>query len=207
MSEPFLGQITMFGFNFAPRNWAFCNGALMPITQNQALFALLGTAYGGDGRTNYALPNLISRSPVGFAMGSNHPGLDPANIGDAGGRQYTTLSTGELPPHNHTAVFTSTPSTPTTFSATTETGELSTPTADSYLAAPSDIPGADQPEKIFKENPSEGSMVNLGGITTGDAHGSVQIGNTGNGNSFSIQNPFLALNFSIALQGLFPSRN
>lgn len=96
--EPFLGQIQAFGFNFAPRGWAQCNGQLLPISQNTALFSLLGTMYGGDGRTTFALPDLQGRSIVGIGNG---PGLDSITQGEKGGTYQTVLSTQNLPAHTH----------------------------------------------------------------------------------------------------------
>jgi len=96
--EPFLGQIQAFGFNFAPRGWAQCNGQLLPIAQNSALFSLLGTIYGGDGRTTFALPDLRGRSMINYGQG---PGLSNIQIGQRGGNETTTLQTTNLPPHNH----------------------------------------------------------------------------------------------------------
>lgn len=98
--EPFLGQIQPFGFNFAPRGWALCNGALLPISSNTALFSLLGTTFGGDGRTTFALPDLRGRSIVGVGSG---PGLDTISWGERGGSYYTNISVAHMPAHNHTA--------------------------------------------------------------------------------------------------------
>lgn len=98
MSDPFLGEIKMFGGNFAPRNYALCNGQLLPLAQNTALFALLGTNYGGDGRTNFALPNLQSRVPMHWGNG---PGLTPRSIGEVGGEPNITLLISQMPAHNH----------------------------------------------------------------------------------------------------------
>lgn len=98
MSEPFTGEIRMFGFNFAPRNWAFCNGQLLPISQNSALFSLLGTMYGGDGRTTFGLPNLQSRVPVHQGTG---PGLSNRQMGQTGGAETVTLTIPEMPSHTH----------------------------------------------------------------------------------------------------------
>jgi microcystin-dependent protein len=98
MSEPFLGEIRMFGFNFAPQGWAFCNGQLLAISQNTALFALLGTFYGGDGRTTFALPDLQGRVAVHQGQG---PGLSPYVIGEATGQENVALVTSELPNHTH----------------------------------------------------------------------------------------------------------
>lgn len=100
MAEPFLGQIMMAGFNFAPRGWAFCNGQLMSIAQNTALFSLLGTYYGGDGKVTFALPNLQGRATIQQGQG---PGLSSYVIGEMSGEQNLTLISTEMPMHNHTA--------------------------------------------------------------------------------------------------------
>ena len=100
MAEPFLSEIRIFSFGFAPKGWALCNGQLLPINQNQALFSLLGTTYGGDGRVNFGLPNLQSRTPI--HMGGGH------TLGERGGEQAHTLSISEIPTHTHTATATST---------------------------------------------------------------------------------------------------
>jgi microcystin-dependent protein len=100
MAEPFLSEIRIFGFNFAPKGWAFCNGQILPINQNQALFALLGTTYGGDGRTTFALPDLKGRIPLHF--GTSNFG-DNFNLGQRSGEENHTLIASELPAHNHSA--------------------------------------------------------------------------------------------------------
>lgn len=99
--EPFIGQIIMFGGNFAPRGWALCDGQLLAISQNQALFSILGTTYGGDGRTTFALPDLRGRTPVHEGQG---PGLSNIRLGERGGNETTTLSVANLPPHGHTNI-------------------------------------------------------------------------------------------------------
>ena len=105
MSEPFLGEIRLLSFNFPPRGWALCNGQLLQINQNQALFAILGTTYGGDGRTNFALPNLQGRSPLHFGSG----GGNNLQLGAQGGEAGHTLNLAEIPPHQHSVVCASTP--------------------------------------------------------------------------------------------------
>ena len=100
MASPFLAEIVMFGGNFAPRGWAFCSGQLLPISQNQALFSLLGTTYGGDGRTSFGLPDLRGRVPM---HAGNGPGLSPRQLGQKGGAETVALTAQQLPPHNHAA--------------------------------------------------------------------------------------------------------
>jgi microcystin-dependent protein len=104
MATPFLGQITMYGFNFAPRGWALCNGQTLPINQNQALFSLLGTTYGGNGTTIFALPNLQGRVPVHSGNGSQGPGLSPYSLGEQTGSENVTLLSTQIPAHTHPVV-------------------------------------------------------------------------------------------------------
>jgi microcystin-dependent protein len=106
MSDAFIGEIKMFGGNFAPRSYAFCSGQLLPIAQFDALFALIGTYYGGDGQTTFALPNLQSRIPVGTGTG---PGLPTRVLGEAGGTETVTLTTAQLPAHTHALQVSGTP--------------------------------------------------------------------------------------------------
>lgn len=175
--EPFLGQIQPFGFNFAPRGWSFCAGQVLAIAQNSALFSLLGTAYGGNGQTTFGLPDLRARAAVGF--GNNVPGLTPFAIGEKGGSQTHTMSSAEMPSHSHT------------LSASDEPGTNTTPQANNYLAS---VVGTSK-----------------GGLYSASAGNTIPLGNptstAGNSQAFSILNPFQAINFSIALQGVFPSRN
>lgn len=98
MSDPFVAEIRMVGFNFAPKGWAFCNGQLMPLSQNTALFSLLGTTYGGDGQTTFALPDLQDRTPM---HGGDGPGLTPRELGELGGDSAVTLAESEMPGHDH----------------------------------------------------------------------------------------------------------
>lgn len=98
MSEPFIGEVRMFAGNFAPRGWAFCDGQLLAVSQNDALFSLLGTIYGGDGRTTFGLPDLRGRLPIHAGTG---PGLSPRNLGAKAGAEQVTLTTNQLPSHNH----------------------------------------------------------------------------------------------------------
>ena len=98
MADPFVAEIRIFGFNFAPKGWAFCDGQILPLSQNTALFSLLGTTYGGDGRSTFALPNLQASVPVHAGQG---PGLSPYDLGQSGGSETVTLLESEVPPHTH----------------------------------------------------------------------------------------------------------
>lgn len=171
--EPFLGQVQIFGFNFAPRGWAFCQGQLLPIAQNTALFALLGTLYGGDGRTTFALPDLRGRVPIGFGQG---PGLSNYPLAARGGVEQVTLIASEIPAHSHT------------LQASTEPGTGGVPT-DAYLAST----GARDPEYV-----STAPNTSLG---------SQSIGAAGGGQAHENRMPYLAMNYCIALVGIFPSRS
>jgi microcystin-dependent protein len=150
MSEFFIGQIMMAGFNFAPKSWAMCNGQLLPIAQNQALFSLLGTQYGGNGVTNFALPDLRSRTPVGYAP-SVDPGWQPSagQIGQAAGAESVTLLTNNLPSHIHSA------------NATTATGTARSPSNTIYADTSAALHG-----------PASGSLVPLNPSTLAPAGGS-----------------------------------
>ena len=169
MSEPFLAEIRMVGFNFPPRGWAFCDGQILPINQNQSLYSLLGTTYGGDGRTSFALPDLRGRTPihVGSSNGTAHL------LGQKGGEETHTLSGNEMPSHDHN------------WQATSDSGN--NPNAPGHVLAA--FSNAYRDGQDLTE-PAAGTLANVGG---GQGHNNMQ--------------PCLALNFCIALQGLFPSRN
>jgi microcystin-dependent protein len=172
MSEPFVGEIRMFGFNFAPQGWAQCNGQLVPIAENTALFSLLGTTYGGDGRATFALPDLRSRVPAGQGQG---PGLSPYAEGQAGGAETVTLAVTQMPGHTHP------------------------------VKASSSAAGSDQPEgrtlarsasHIYTAKPDTSTVMNAG-----------MLGDTGGSQPHDNIQPYLAVNFCIALAGIFPSRS
>lgn len=170
MSEPFIAEIRIFAGNFAPRGWAFCNGQLLPISQNTALFSLIGTTYGGDGRTTTALPNLQGRAPMHPGRG---PGLTDRRLGERGGVETVTLSEAQMPNHTHTMV------------GSEERGDNNTPVAN-FLSA-----GTDQYlSSTDGSNMAAASVPNAGG---NQPHNNLQ--------------PFLAINFIIALVGLYPSRS
>jgi microcystin-dependent protein len=166
MAEPFLSEIRIMSFSFAPKGWALCDGQLLPINQNQALFSLLGTTYGGDGRVNFALPDLRSRAPI--HMGSGH------TLGERGGEQAHTLSISEIPAHVHAAM------------ASSSTGDDPNP-GGHVLASPLNA----------TYGPSGGSATALA---------TQAVANTGGSQAHLNMQPFLVLNFCIALQGIFPSQ-
>ena len=170
MSEPFLAEVRIVGFNFAPRGWAFCDGQILPINQNQSLYSLLGTTYGGDGRTTFALPDLRGRTPihVGRSNGGQHH-----TLGQKSGEETHTLSANEMPQHNHVLQGSS--------------ADANVPVAGGHHfgRASSVVYGEEQTGSL-----AGGTILNVGG---GQAHENMQ--------------PYLAVNFCIALQGLFPSRN
>ncbi|HZS04615.1 MAG TPA: tail fiber protein [Blastocatellia bacterium] len=165
MAEPFLSEIRLFSFAFAPKGWALCNGQLLPINQNQALFSLLGTTFGGNGQTTFALPDLRGRVPIHF--GSGH------TLGERGGEQAHTLTLAEMPTHYHQV------------QASSSNGNTNFP-ANNVLAKALNV--YRNPDNLTQINPA--SVTNVGGS---QAHLNMQ--------------PFLTLNFCIALQGIFPSRN
>jgi len=172
MSEPFIAEVRIFAGNFAPRGWAFCNGELLPIAQNTALFSLLGTTFGGDGRTTVGLPDLQGRAPM---HPGNGPGLTARKLGQKVGAETVTLTEAQMAAHPHPEQ-----GTPAPAQATTAAGNL--------LARSPDEDAYGSPGTVVAMNPD--STTNTGG---GGAHGNVQ--------------PFLALNFIIALVGLYPPRS
>ena len=165
MSTPYLSEIKVMSFSFAPKGWAFCNGQLLPINQNQALFSLLGTTYGGDGRVNFGLPNLQGRTPM--HMGSGHV------LGELGGEQNHTLSLAEIPTHNHT------------WGATNAAANAPNPTSNLLGGAAEYNASGSNPVAMY-----QGVLSTVGGS---QPHQNMQ--------------PYLTLNFCIALQGIFPSQN
>jgi microcystin-dependent protein len=168
MSDPFIGEIILFAGNFAPRGWAFCAGQILSIQQNTALYSILGTTYGGNGTTTYALPDLRGRVPMGVGQG---PGLTPRSLGEVAGTESVTLNANEMPAHVH-------PLPASTHDSTTKNpqgnvpaynGSYGTPASADTTMSPSTQSGGSQP------------------------HGNMQ--------------PYTGLNYIIALEGIFPSRN
>ncbi len=182
MADPFLAEIIMFAGNFAPRGWAFCDGQLLPIAQNQALFSLLGTTYGGDGRTTFGLPDLRGRAPVGEGTG---PGLTPRTLGSKGGSENEILTTNQIPAHNHPAT--------STVNAVTPAGN-SNDAAGNFWADDAGVSSG-----TYHTGPANAAMNSAAVQTT--------VANAGAGQGHPNMQPYLGLNFIIALQGVFPSRN
>lgn len=174
MSEPFIAEIRIFAGNFAPRSWAFCDGQLLPISQNTALFSLIGTIYGGDGRTTTALPNMQGRAPMHPGRG---PGLTVRRLGERIGVSSVTLTEAQMPSHSHVA------------RAATAPGTTGTPSQTSSFVRSTPF--------VYQPN-ATANLVDMASSTLSTTGGNLDHTN--------IQ-PLLALNFIIALQGLFPSRS
>lgn len=184
-TEPFIGEIKILGFNFAPRGYQMCSGQLLSISSNTALFSLLGTNYGGDGRVTFGLPDLQGRMPIGQGQGQG-PGLPNYAMGEKGGATSVSLVTSNMPPHIHT------------LNASSAKLQASSANADETSAGGNFLANVTNP--IYSGN----------GATTGIYSGNVQISGTtdvaGSGIPVSIVNPYLVINYSIATEGIFPSR-
>jgi microcystin-dependent protein len=181
MSSPFVAEITMFGFNFPPKGWAFCQGQLLPISQNTALFSLLGTTYGGDGRSTFALPNLQDRTAVSFGQG---PGLQDYVQGEQVGAPSVTLLKTELPIHSHF------------FSANTVAGTTVAASGNQLGIGQAGTKTASFNANVFS------TAINK--ATTGLSPNAV--GLAGQSAPHNNMQPYLTLNFCIAMQGVFPPR-
>jgi microcystin-dependent protein len=194
--EVFMGTIQPFAFNFAPNGWALCNGQTLAVQQYNALFALLGVNFGGNGSTNFMLPNLQGRMPVCMGNGLN---LTPRVIGEFSGTENVTATITNLP--NHTHALSGLTATTTLQLASPASNPVTAPTAtNSYIGASGGGPGS---ASIFSD--AQGTAaVPLKGVATAVTG---EISSAGNGLPMETMNPYLVLNFSIALNGLFPSRN
>ena len=183
MADPFLSEIRIMSFNFPPKGWALCNGQLLPINQNQALFSLLGTTYGGDGRVNFALPDLRGR--IAMHMGSSGAGSSHT-LGERGGEEAHTINISEMAQHNHV---------------------MQAVAASAAGGNPGHLPG---PTKALAQahaapNATDVNLYGTGGVSKVMAAQSVS--NTGGSQAHENRQPFSVLNFCIALQGIFPSQN
>lgn len=199
--DPFLAQIIMFGSNFAPRGWALCDGQLLPISANTALFSLLGTIYGGDGRTTFALPDLRGRVAI---HPGNGPGLSSYRLGEKGGVETVTLTLPQIPSHNHLA-------------QSTVSGGSATATLNAGTSASTNVPTGAYPGEPTNIGPNQikaysstkdttmaadAVSVDISGIGVNTA-----VSNSGGSQFHTNIQPFLCVNYIIALQGTFPSRS
>lgn len=179
MTAPFIGEIRIFGFNFAPVGWARCDGSFVSISQNTALFSILGTTYGGNGQTTFALPNLLGRVPVGAGSG---PGLPAVALGESLGTNSVTLTANQIPQHNHTL-------NAGILSAPNPAQNVATPSATAFL-------GLSGPNNTYSDAATANTTMHPGALST-----------VGGGQAHENRQPFVATNICIAVFGIFPSRN
>lgn len=172
MADPFVAEIRIFGFNFAPKGWAFCDGQILPLSQNTALFSLLGTTYGGDGKSNFALPDLQGNAPMFFGQG---PGLSLYDLGETGGSETVSLLESEIPSHSHN------------YSVSTQLG---------------------LENKAQNQDWAMGDGINLYAATTNTLApmAGQALSPAGGDQPHNNMQPYLTLNFCIALQGVYPPR-
>lgn len=179
MADPFVAEIRIFPFNFAPTGWAFCDGQLLPLSQNTALFSLLGTVYGGNGKSNFALPNVQGRAPMHIGNDQPGPGLSTHVLGEEGGEEFVTLLTSEMPAHSHSPRCVANVS-----------GDATTPVGNIWALAGFGRGGI----SLYHEAPANGTMF-VQSVTP-----------AGGDQPHNNLPPYLTLNFCIALQGVFPPR-
>jgi microcystin-dependent protein len=174
MADPFLAEIRIFPFNFAPKGWAFCDGQILPLSQNTALFSLLGTTYGGDGKSNFALPNVQGNAPMHPGQG---PGLSLHDLGETGGSQTVSLLESEIPSHSHAMM-------------------ASSDSADNFVTA----------GNMIAKPLGRGNNLFVTTTTPLVAMNDNALAPAGGDQPHNNMQPFLTLNFCIALQGVFPPR-
>lgn len=211
MADPFLGEIRMAGFNFNPYGWALCQGQMMPLNQNTALFALLGTQFGGDGVSTFGLPDLRSRTPVGQGQG---PGLSNYEMGEKGGTETFTALTSNMPTHNHALALNAVNNLAgiTAVQVVNADATSSTPIAGGCLGIANDGGGSilnlyhsgndNAGNPLPRVNLAPQPVTVTGGVTVTGT-----VGVAGGNLPYSVLSPYLSVNFIIALQGVFPSRN
>jgi microcystin-dependent protein len=190
-SNPYLGEIVLFSFNFAPRGWVQCNGQLLPINQNQALFALLGTTYGGNGQTTFALPDMRGRAALGFDQGTAGPGLSNYPLGQSSGTESITLGQAQMPLHSHAL----TPSAVTpTARCRSGGGNQQTPVGN--------VPAADASGTVATySNAAPDASMSTASVAVA---GTMTAALTGSSQPHDNRQPYLAMTFCIATQGVFP---
>jgi microcystin-dependent protein len=179
--EGVIAVVTIVAYDFAPKNWAYCDGQLLPIAQNQALFSLLGTTYGGNGITTFALPDLRGRIPTGCGQGGS---LSNYTLGEVGGAESAILNVNNLPPHTHNGAITITPKAGSTPDSNDPSGYLIGPIANGFAAAST-------------------AGVNM----AAPVYSNTVVGVSGSSQPFTLLTPYLTVNYVICLYGIFPSRN
>lgn len=211
MGDQYLGEIRMVGFSYAPQGWALCNGQTLSISANNALFALLGTTYGGNGTTTFNLPDLQGRLPLHAGNGA---GLPVYTLGQMAGTPSVTLTQQQMPQHTHVATFTpsgggGTPAVNVTVNGSSATGTTSSPTGN-YLAGAASVPGH-TPSLYVPGSPAPAGLGPIAGVSatiSGVSGGGGTVTNALAGGNLpvAIEPPYLAVYFIIALTGIFPSR-
>jgi microcystin-dependent protein len=182
-TEPFIGEVKLLGFYFAPKGYMTCQGQILSIAQNTALFSLIGTTYGGNGQTTFALPDLQGRMPIGQGQG---PGLPSYQMGEVGGMPTTTIISANMPPHVHTL--------------NSARVQIMASTANAGEQSPDGTYPATTGTAAYSDSPTANTFT--GGTVVS---GTTDV--TGSGMPINIMNPYLCMNYSIAVQGIFPSRN
>lgn len=191
--ESYIGSVSAWAGNYAPRGWMFCQGQILSIAQNQALFSLIGTTYGGDGVTTFALPNLGGRVPVGNGQS---PGTSNYALGQTAGTESVTLTTNNMPAHTHAATATASASLP----ATSATATTATPAAGEVLATATGSYGGDPVDVMVYATDAASVNLPLASSAT------VTVGAAGGSQPFPILQPFQVLNYIICVEGIYPSR-
>ena len=181
--DAYIGEVQLFAGNFAPNGWAFCNGQIISIQQNSALFSLLGTQYGGNGQTNFALPDLRGRVPVGQGQGAS---LTARSVGDFDGQENVSISIANLPSHNHNA----------SLSVSNQNGTVNVPLSDSSIAVSSIKSGRSTISNLVFNTSVPDILLGNSPTTS-----------SGNSQPLNIIKPYQCINYIIALQGIYPSRN
>jgi microcystin-dependent protein len=218
MADAYIGEIMQVAFNYAPRNWALCQGQQVAVSQNQALFALVGTLYGGNGVSTFGLPDSRGRAFIGW--GQSNTGTNYV-IGQMAGTESTTLTTANMPAHNHSAVFTPSGGGPIAVTGSLQacllpppqrkTSETAVPADGSMLGVATDASSVGASPVIYVPSGTTGTAVNLAGLslnaTGGLTGGTVTTGINGSNVPFSTMQPYVAVSTCICLYGIYPSRN